>query len=151
MSRQRLVERNVTGYSYSNEAGKTNCSGRLLTIRTGSGSRTSRRSLRNSVGFSTISGEVIVSGTPLKGIDSRSKKRRAVGQRDTRFGNYWISMSGRQRMKARKKSKGFDGFSVSLCIDEDGDWLAHLAELPNVSAFADSPEKAVQELMVAWG
>jgi len=29
----------------------------------------------------------------------------------------------------------FDGFSISLYKDEDGDWLAHFVELPNISAF----------------
>ena len=36
----------------------------------------------------------------------------------------------------------FDGFTVNLYRDEDGDWLAHFVELPNVSAFA--------ELDTAW-
>ena len=31
-----------------------------------------------------------------------------------------------------------------------GDWLAHLVELPNVSAFGDTPEAALDELYVAW-
>ena len=44
----------------------------------------------------------------------------------------------------------FDGFTASLSADEDGDWLAFLAELPNVSAFADTPAKAVKELRGAW-
>jgi predicted HicB family RNase H-like nuclease len=48
------------------------------------------------------------------------------------------------------KNKDFDGFTVNILLDEDGDWLAHFVELPNVSAFSDSPEKAVDELRVAW-
>ena len=48
------------------------------------------------------------------------------------------------------KSNGFDGFTVNITLDEDGDWLAHLVELPSVSAFSDSPEKAVEELRIAW-
>jgi predicted HicB family RNase H-like nuclease len=44
----------------------------------------------------------------------------------------------------------FDGHTVNLYLDEDGDWLAHLVELPNVSAFGDSPEQAVHELIIAW-
>ncbi|MYI63148.1 MAG: toxin-antitoxin system HicB family antitoxin, partial [Gemmatimonadetes bacterium] len=32
----------------------------------------------------------------------------------------------------------FDGFSVNLFQDEDGDWLAHLVEMPGISAFADT-------------
>ena len=31
----------------------------------------------------------------------------------------------------------FDGFSVNLFQDEDRDWLAHLVEMPAISAFAD--------------
>ncbi len=33
----------------------------------------------------------------------------------------------------------FDGFTVNLFFDEDGDYLAHLVELPNVSAFGPTP------------
>ena len=48
------------------------------------------------------------------------------------------------------KNDNFDGFTVNLFKDEDGDWLAHFVELPNVSAFADSPQAAIQELEIAW-
>ena len=48
------------------------------------------------------------------------------------------------------KNKKFDGFTVNILFDEDGDWLAYLVELPSVSAFSDSAEKAVDELQVAW-
>ena len=48
------------------------------------------------------------------------------------------------------KSKNFDGFTVNIVLDEDGDWLAHFVELPSVSAFSDSPQKAVEELRLAW-
>lgn len=44
----------------------------------------------------------------------------------------------------------FDGFSIYLAEDEDGDFLAHFIELPNVSAFANSPEDALHELTLAW-
>ena len=44
----------------------------------------------------------------------------------------------------------FDGFSVNLYQDEDGDFLAHLVELPNVSAFGDNPVTALEELAEAW-
>lgn len=45
----------------------------------------------------------------------------------------------------------FDGYTVNLYLDEDGDWLAHFVELPGTSAFADTPEAALNELAVAWG
>lgn len=44
----------------------------------------------------------------------------------------------------------FDGYAVELFLDEDHDWLAHLVELPGISAFAATPEKALKELDVAW-
>ena len=44
----------------------------------------------------------------------------------------------------------FDGFSVNLFQDEDGDWLAHLVEMPSISAFADTPDQALSELADAW-
>ena len=44
----------------------------------------------------------------------------------------------------------FDGFMVNIFLDEDGDYLAHLVELPNVSAFGPTPVKALCELKTAW-
>jgi len=44
----------------------------------------------------------------------------------------------------------FDGFTINLFQDEDGDWLAHLVEMPTVSAFADTPQGAIDELELAW-
>ena len=44
----------------------------------------------------------------------------------------------------------FDGFTVNLFLDEDGDYLAHFVEMPNVSAFSDTPEAALRELAMAW-
>jgi predicted RNase H-like HicB family nuclease len=48
------------------------------------------------------------------------------------------------------KKDNFDGFTVNITLDDDGDWLAHLVELHNISAFADSPQKALTELGIAW-
>lgn len=53
-------------------------------------------------------------------------------------------------MKRKKAKLDFDGYSVNLFFDEDGDWLAHFVELPQVSAFGESPEAALRELGVAW-
>ena len=44
----------------------------------------------------------------------------------------------------------FDGFTVKMFLDEDGDYLAHFIELPNVSAFASTPTEALIELKTAW-
>ena len=44
----------------------------------------------------------------------------------------------------------FNGFTVNVFLDEDGDYLAHLVEMPNVSAFSDTPEDALKELAMAW-
>ena len=44
----------------------------------------------------------------------------------------------------------FDGFTVNLYLDEEDDWLAHFVELPNISAFANTPEQALAELDSAW-
>ena len=44
----------------------------------------------------------------------------------------------------------FDGFTVTVFLDDEGEWLAHFVELPNVSAFADTPDEAVNELRTAW-
>ncbi|CDH45316.1 MAG: type II toxin-antitoxin system HicB family antitoxin [Candidatus Competibacteraceae bacterium] len=44
----------------------------------------------------------------------------------------------------------FDGFTIQLLIDDDGDWIAHFVELPNISAGGDTPEQAISELRIAW-
>ena len=44
----------------------------------------------------------------------------------------------------------FDGVVINLYVDEQGDWLAHFQELPNISAFGDSPQEALEELKVTW-
>ena len=44
----------------------------------------------------------------------------------------------------------FDGFNVNIFLDEDGDYLAHFVEMPNVSAFSDTPDGALRELAIAW-
>jgi predicted RNase H-like HicB family nuclease len=53
-------------------------------------------------------------------------------------------------MTTGTKTDRFDGHCVELFVDEDGDWLAHFAELPNVSGFAPTKEKALDELAIAW-
>ncbi len=53
-------------------------------------------------------------------------------------------------MKRMKKTDEFDGYTVNLLLDDDSDWLAHLVELPHVSAFATSPQKALSELKIVW-
>lgn len=45
----------------------------------------------------------------------------------------------------------FDGFSINLFQDEDGDWTAHFNELPEISGFGDSSEEALSALAEAWG
>ena len=52
-------------------------------------------------------------------------------------------------MTKRKKDR-FDGYTVNVYLDDDGDWLAHFVELPDVSAFAATPEEALNELAQAW-
>ena len=44
----------------------------------------------------------------------------------------------------------FDGFLINLYVDEQGDWLAHFQEMPNISAFGDTPTHALEELKIAW-
>lgn len=49
-----------------------------------------------------------------------------------------------------EKTDRFDGFTVNMYQDDEGDYLAHFVELPSVSAFADTPEQALNELAEAW-
>lgn len=44
----------------------------------------------------------------------------------------------------------FDGFSIHLLQDDEGDFIAHFVELPNVSACGASVEEALLELKEAW-
>jgi len=44
----------------------------------------------------------------------------------------------------------FDGFTVNLILDDEGDWQASFVELPNVSAFSSTPARSLAELKVAW-
>ncbi|WP_017293874.1 type II toxin-antitoxin system HicB family antitoxin [Geminocystis herdmanii] len=44
----------------------------------------------------------------------------------------------------------FDGFTINLYVDENGDWLCHFVEMPNISAFGDTSEEALIELQTAW-
>jgi len=45
----------------------------------------------------------------------------------------------------------FDGFSINLHLDEEGDWLAHFEELAQISAYSSvDVEDALRELQIAW-
>lgn len=44
----------------------------------------------------------------------------------------------------------FDGYTVNLHLDEDNEYMAHFAEMPNVSACGSTPEEALHELEQAW-
>jgi predicted RNase H-like HicB family nuclease len=43
----------------------------------------------------------------------------------------------------------FDGYTLTLFHDGEH-WLAHFVEMPEVSAFAATPEGALAELHTAW-
>ena len=49
-----------------------------------------------------------------------------------------------------KRDDRFDGYGVELYVDDDGDWLVHFEEMPNISAFGPTPEDALRELAIAW-
>ena len=53
-------------------------------------------------------------------------------------------------MRKNNGDDDFDGFMINMFFDEDGDYLAHLVELPNVSAFGPTPAEALAELKTAW-
>ena len=44
----------------------------------------------------------------------------------------------------------FDGYTLNVYLDDDGEYLAHFVEMPDVSAFGESPEEAILELQTAW-
>jgi len=84
-------------------------------------------------------------GIPLHGIDSLFRKAGAGRLRAIRLSNSW----GNMRLKMNKPDR-FDGYTVNVFLDEEGEYLAHFVELPNVSAFGESPEVALSELATAW-
>ena len=43
----------------------------------------------------------------------------------------------------------FDGYTVNVFLDDDGEYVAHFVEMPNVSVFGESPEEALSELATA--
>ena len=49
-----------------------------------------------------------------------------------------------------KSPDRFDRYTVNVFLDDDGEYLAHFVELPDVSAFGQSPEEALSELETAW-
>jgi predicted HicB family RNase H-like nuclease len=49
-----------------------------------------------------------------------------------------------------KRFDPFDGYTINVFLDDDGEYIAHFVELPNVSAFGESPENALRELRAAW-
>ena len=61
-----------------------------------------------------------------------------------------IDLDNADKEDFRVKKDAFDGFTVNLFFDEDGDYLAHLVELPNVSASGATPAGALDELKTAW-
>ncbi len=78
-----------------------------------------------------------------------SSNRSVLGRRNTKFGNFSNNTIRRQQMKTHNQDD-FDGFMINVFFDEDGDYLAHLMELPNVSAFGPTPAKALDELKISW-
>lgn len=53
-------------------------------------------------------------------------------------------------MEKKPKNYDWNGFTINLYLDDERDWVAHLVELPNVSAHGSSAEEALQELYTAW-
>ena len=67
------------------------------------------------------------------------------------YTGFSVALENDADARRRKLSKDvFDGFTVNVFLDEDGDYLAHFVEMPNVSAFSDTPEGALKELALAW-
>lgn len=62
-------------------------------------------------------------------------------------GPYEESHIGEERPPKRYE---FDGFTITLIQFDDRQWLAHFVELPDVSASAPTPGKAIQKLHSEW-
>jgi predicted HicB family RNase H-like nuclease len=90
--------------------------------------------------------EVIKSGIRQADIGFLFRKAKMARQKGIKWNSFCCNM--RWKMASHDP---FDGYTVNVFQDEDGDYLAHFVELPNISAFAGSPEMAIQELATAWG
>lgn len=44
----------------------------------------------------------------------------------------------------------FDGFDVKIFYDKHDEWGAAISDIPGLSAFGNSPEKALEELDIVW-
>ncbi|MEN9519269.1 MAG: hypothetical protein RLZZ381_1857 [Cyanobacteriota bacterium] len=53
-------------------------------------------------------------------------------------------------MDKKPKNYDWDGFTIDLYLDDEQDWIAHLVELPNVSAHGSTSEEVLEELYIAW-
>ncbi|MGF1490371.1 MAG: type II toxin-antitoxin system HicB family antitoxin, partial [Prochloraceae cyanobacterium] len=86
-------------------------------------------------------------GTHQQDIVYRSSLPKTIPQKLIKLNNSLNSMT--QKIN-RPVDYNWDGFTIKIYLDDQKDWLAHLEELPNVSAFGDTPEAALDELYVAW-
>ena len=90
----------------------------------------------------------------LRGHDTREIY--ISGQIPQSRGNAGIDSMARSREKQERGSgavsrdERFGRYSVELYVDDDGDWLAHFADLPEISAFAATPEQALDKLETGW-
>ena len=50
----------------------------------------------------------------------------------------------------RSNNDRFDGRAVNAYLDDDGDWLAHLVELPEVSALPQRARGRWANLLKHW-
>jgi predicted HicB family RNase H-like nuclease len=102
-----------------------------------------------------------------QGVTACPSKKAATRLKLTKCVNSWRGTTRSIRMAEKRpnpKPRGpdrnvhkenaiqdrFDGYAVEMFLDDDGDYLAHFAEMPNVSAFGRTPEKALAELATAW-
>jgi predicted RNase H-like HicB family nuclease len=43
-----------------------------------------------------------------------------------------------------------DGYQIKVLYDDENQYIAYFENLPDISAFADTYEQAIEELKVAW-
>lgn len=53
-------------------------------------------------------------------------------------------------MEKKLKDYDWDGFTINLYVKDEQDWIAHLVELPNVSAHGSTADEALEELYLVW-
>jgi predicted RNase H-like HicB family nuclease len=98
-------------------------------------------------GNSNVKEEVIVFGIHQLTTVFLFNPKKMGKQNFIKLNNFYNNIN---KKMSRPKNYDWDKYTLNMYKDEQGDWLVYLLELPNVSAFGDTPEEALDELYEAY-